>query len=207
MFTGSARELVLRNHTLLSLRLAGNDFRPYGGKYKAIYKNDPKHYMRIMNRNKGGHVDLLTNYTAEQALTSTQLTNLQGKAIQGQNGKAIYVIDHGKRRCIPNADTFFKLNYTMLDVIVLSDQKVKNIPEGDSMPSLALSPTQLANWQGKAIRGHNGKSIYVFDQGKRRSIPNFDTFFKLNYTMLDVIVLSDQEVKDIPEGESMPSLK
>jgi hypothetical protein len=138
LLTGSARELVLQNHTNLNIRLGGNDFKPYGGKFKAVHipvRHDPKHYMHQMNR-KGGHVDLLKEYQSEAMLTTEQLAAWDKKAIQGQNGRAIYVLDSGKRRSIPNFDTFLKLGYKMSDVIVLSDARMSAISMGEPMPSL-----------------------------------------------------------------------
>lgn len=59
--------------------------------------------------------------------------------MQGQNGKEIFVIDKGKRRGIPNYDTFIALNFSMVDVRVLSDTKITTIELGESMPSLMVN--------------------------------------------------------------------
>jgi hypothetical protein len=40
----------------------------------------------------------------------------------------------------------------------------------------------------------------------RRGIPNYDTFIALNFTMVDVRVLSDTRISTIEIGASMPSL-
>lgn len=63
---------------------------------------------------------------------------MQGQAIQGQNGKEIFVVDAAKKRGIPNWDTLVALNFTMADVIVLSDAKIAGIDTGESMPSLMV---------------------------------------------------------------------
>lgn len=141
LLTATARELVLDPSAHFKYRLGGADFKNYGGKFKAVHipvKNDPNHYMKTMNR-KGGHTDLLTDYLPEKMPTKEQLASWQSKAIQGQNGKEIFVVDQGHRRGIPNFDTFLALNFTMADVIVLSDAKIGSIPVGESMPKLTYN--------------------------------------------------------------------
>jgi hypothetical protein len=60
-------------------------------------------------------------------------------------------------------------------------------------------------WSGQAIQAQNGKEIFVVDGGKKRGIPNYDTFLALNFSMVDVRVLSDYKIGTIDLGESMPS--
>lgn len=139
MLTGTARELVIRLGDKFKYRLGGADFRNYGGRFKAVHmpvRNDPNHYMRNMNR-RGGHTDLLTHYLPEQMVTEEQLKVWQGKPIQGQNGKQIFYVDNGKKRGFNDWDTFVNMNFTMADVIVLSDSKIASVPLGDSLPSLS----------------------------------------------------------------------
>ena len=52
----------------------------------------------------------------------------QGRPVQGQNGRQIFVVDRGQRRGIPNFDTFLALNFSMADVTVISDVKLSSIP-------------------------------------------------------------------------------
>lgn len=135
LLTASAREMVLRNDQKFTYKLANLDFRDYGGKFKAIYmpvRNDPNHYMRNMAK-KG---NLLTDYAAEKPVTEDLLKQWQGQLVQSQNGKEIFVIDQGKKRGIPNYDTFMAMNFTMADVIVLTDAKVYGIPQGDPLPKM-----------------------------------------------------------------------
>lgn len=136
LLTTSARELLLRNGTNIKYRLAGMDFRECGGVFKAIYvpvRNDPNHYMKIMNKNR----DLLKEYMPELPFDENRLKSLQGKPIQGQNGREIFVIDDMKRRSIPNYDTFVNLNFSMSDVYVISNVRLSAIPLGDTMPNLS----------------------------------------------------------------------
>eukprot|EP01039_Chlorochromonas_danica_P000548 gene548-589_t len=137
LLSGTAREMVLEAKVPFTYKLAGLDFRDYGGKFKAFHmpvKNDPNHYMRNM-QNKGGS-RLLSHYLPEQPVNATILEQWQGEAIQGQNGKEIFYVDKGHRRGIPNFDTLLALNFTMADVRVISDAKLSTIPLGESMPKM-----------------------------------------------------------------------
>ena len=137
LMTGSARAILLENPPGLKYKLARNDFQDYGGKFKAIYvplRHDPKHYM---NKQQKDHVPLLRFTQPEKPLTPEIIKSWQGTAVQGQNGREIFVIDNGKRRGIPNFDTFLALNFTMADVRVISDSRMGQIPFGDSMDNLS----------------------------------------------------------------------
>ncbi len=137
LLTASAREVIIHNPSV-SYRLANVDFKDYGGKFKAVYtpvKNDPNHYM---NMKKGKGAQFLSDYLPEAPISAEQLKQWQGRGIQAQNGKEIFVVDGGKKRGIPNYDTFLALNFTMADVIVVADSKLAGVPLGDSMPSLMV---------------------------------------------------------------------
>lgn len=42
------------------------------------------------------------------------------------------------------------------------------------------------------MQGQNGKEIFVMHGGRKRGLPNYDTFLALNLTMSDVRVISDR---------------
>mmetsp|Transcript_58362 Transcript_58362/g.114773 ORF Transcript_58362/g.114773 Transcript_58362/m.114773 type:complete len:396 (-) Transcript_58362:190-1377(-) len=134
LLTASAREVALKELPKVSYKLAHTDFKDFGGRFKAVstpVKNDPKHYMNTMNK-----LELLSSYLPEPPIDEAFLKRWQGHAIMGQNGKEIFVIDQGKRRGIPNFDTFMALNFTMADVLVVSDQRVNSMKLGSLMPPL-----------------------------------------------------------------------
>ena len=135
LLTSTAREVILRD-SKVKYKLAATDFKDYGGRFKAVstpVKNDPKHYMNAM-QNK--NMRLLREYKEEPPINREILDRWQDMAIQGQNGKEIFVVDKGFKRGIPNFDTFLALNFTMADVVVISDSRIEKIPRGDSMPPL-----------------------------------------------------------------------
>ena len=42
--------------------------------------------------------------------------------------------------------------------------------------------------------------------GKKRGLPNFDTFLANNFTMATITVLTDFKIARIPDGDEMPKL-
>lgn len=81
LLTASAREVILKDIPGVTYKLAQNDFRDYGGKFKAVYvpvKNDPSHYMHKMTGKLGSSPNLLKSYLPEQPATAQQLQEWQG---------------------------------------------------------------------------------------------------------------------------------
>ena len=139
MFTASARETIFL-HPNTSYKLANTDFKDYGGKFKAVStrpRDNPSHYMNMHNNDKvRNSKGILSYYDIEKPLSNVDLKHLEGKAVQGHNGKQIYVIENGMKRGIPSFETFMALNYTMTKVIVLTDFKLSQIIIGKEMPVL-----------------------------------------------------------------------
>lgn len=44
--------------------------------------------------------------------------------MQGHNGKAVYMLDGGAKRAIPNMDTFQALRFAPPDIWVLTDYQI-----------------------------------------------------------------------------------
>lgn len=137
--TASAREEIIRNPTV-SYRLAAKDFKDYGARFKAVRvrASENKKNYRNLDRNT-----FLSSYLPERPVTESDLQAWEGEAVQSQNGKEIFVITKGKKRGIPNFDTFLSLNFTMADVRVVSDARIEMIPLGDSMPNLSVRRLRL----------------------------------------------------------------
>jgi mannosyltransferase OCH1-like enzyme len=137
MMTASSREIVIENPIGLNYKVAGMDFKDYGGKFKAVsvkVRDDPNHYM---NMHKKKHIHLLASYLPERPITTDILLSWENEAVQSQNGKEIFVIQQGKKRGIPNFDTFLALNLSMVEVRVISDSRMDQIPLGEPMPNLS----------------------------------------------------------------------
>jgi len=75
------------------------------------------------------------------------------------------------------------------------------------LPEKSVSNIELSEWEGTLIQGQNGKEIFVVNNGKKRGIPNYGTFLRMNFTMADVRVISDYRISTIELGELMPKLE
>lgn len=75
------------------------------------------------------------------------------------------------------------------------------------LPEKSVSSSELSEWEGTLVQGQNGKEIFVVNNGKKRGIPNYGTFLKMNFTMADVRVISDYRISTIELGELMPKLE
>lgn len=134
LFTGSAREVQFEDPEI-KFKLASTDFKDYGGRFKAVSTRPSEVKGHYMNMGKTNHAHgLLREYVTEEALSSSQQTDLDQKAIQGHNGKQIFVMQNGTKRGIPNWDTFVALGYSLNDVVVLTDFKMARIAQGEDMP-------------------------------------------------------------------------
>ena len=134
VFTGSAREVFFEDPDL-KVKLASTDFKDYGGKFKAVSTRPSEVKGHYMNMGRGNQAHgLLKAYAKEEALSPAQLQSLDRKAIQGHNGKQIFVMEDGKKRGIPNWDTFVSLGYSLGHVVVLTDFKMGRIELGEDIP-------------------------------------------------------------------------
>ena len=92
LLTATARDIILKDIPGVTYKLAHNDFRDYGGKFKAVYvpvKNDPSHYMHKMTGKLGSSPNLLKSYLAEQPVSAQQLKEWQG----AQFSSSILILD------------------------------------------------------------------------------------------------------------------
>ena len=65
------------------------------------------------------------------------LQNYEGKPVKstfgGANG-AIFLVEKGKLRVVPNMDTFYVLKLKMKEITYLTDDIIENAPRGDPIP-------------------------------------------------------------------------
>ena len=52
-----------------------------------------------------------------------------------------------------------------------------------------------------------GREIFIVIDGKKRSIPNFDTFIAMKLDLSNVLYISPDEMNGVPTGPSMPVLQ
>lgn len=59
--------------------------------------------------------------------------------------------------------------------------------------------------EGSLVKG-GGPTIYRIENGMKRSIPDWNTFLKLNFDMNQVQIINDKDLESIPTGDTLPSL-
>jgi hypothetical protein len=123
----------------------------------------------------------------------------EGSLVMGTSPTLIYVINGGRRRLIPNTETFEVLGFKLGNVVQLSEQQIKAIPE---LPPLELKPNPNFK-DGTLVKG-NTEHIYLISLGGRRLIPDFKTFEALGYQLKNVRRISNREMKSIPDYAPLP---
>ncbi len=123
----------------------------------------------------------------------------EGTLIKG-TGPAVYIINGGSRRLIPDEPTFNVLNYKWEKIQTLSDRELNSISELPQIPSKLISTLK----DGSLIKG-SGPAIYVINFGRRRLIPNEATFNALGYKWEKIQNVSDQQLSAIPELSPLPA--
>ncbi len=85
----------------------------------------------------------------------------------------------------------------------LSDGSVLDVTPG----GYALARTfRVGPPEGSLIRGSDGRIYYIM-QGRRRHVPDEDTFNALRFRWPDVRVLSDAAVASVPSAAALPSVR
>jgi hypothetical protein len=115
-------------------------------------------------------------------------------------GNAVCLIQDGVRRPIPNPNVFNANGLEWEKIIAISEADFNAIPEG--MPLEApIRPYPEAK-DGDIVRGSFGP-VYLIRNGKRCGIPNPDTFHAHGLKWEDIIVISDEDLEDIPVGRDL----
>lgn len=86
--------------------------------------------------------------------------------------------------------------------------RVRNFVEFESfvrneLGGLGSEAVPIAN--GRLVKG-TGPKVFIVENGKRRWIPNEETFHKMGHDFSAVLRVSDVTLEAIPVGENLPSL-
>jgi hypothetical protein len=126
---------------------------------------------------------------------------VDGTLVKG-SGAAVYLISDNKRRLVPNAHTFEALGYKWEDVQQISDRELAQIPA-----SLPLATKVEAKFKDGTLIKASTPAVYVIISGRRRLIPNAQTFEALGYDWQNVRVIEDAQLNAIPELPPLPTFE
>ena len=129
----------------------------------------------------------------------------EGELIRQSGTPAIYVIEKGTRRLIPDLKTFNARSYSWKAIKEVSAKEMLSISEGKQIPSTGTVPSHRLS-DGELIRQSGTPAIYVIERGKRRLIPNLKTFNARKYSWEAIKNFSGNEMLGIPEGPPIPSV-
>ncbi len=111
---------------------------------------------------------------------------------------AIYWIEDGKRRWIPNPDTFTNLGLDPTRVEDKPKEELSRYPVGQPVPSV-LGKLRL-------VRSTADGNYYLIEKGRRRLVPNLATLAVLGYDSDEVEELALVEIDKYPAGVQIPDL-
>ncbi len=161
--------------------------------------------LKGLNQLYGGDVtwvpaSTLDDYADGRAVPSvTWPDNHDGILLRGASNGTVYVMKHGRRRLLFNLD---QTDPDDGDFYYPSDIRVLPDPEVISLPLDA--PTYE---EGQLLAGPPPGPVYVIEDGKKRRIPDPETFSRSGYSWANVIILPQVLINMIPKGEYIPEVQ
>lgn len=124
----NATEMMQRVQTAmqaLGLRIGAEQFRDIDGDMKA-WNNDhnPHRWVKQMNKHR-------LPYLRDYAPLGKEV--LEGKAVQIQGKRDIYVVEKGQRRAFPSLDLFLMKGFTLETVKMISPALAQQLPLGEPL--------------------------------------------------------------------------
>jgi hypothetical protein len=132
----------------------------------------------------------------------------EGSLLRAKGTTPIYVIEKGKKRWIPNLETFEAKGFRFAAIKEIEPDQLAKIPSGDPLvlpKPIIRSPSDVK--EGMLIRASGSAPVYVIKNGKKSWIPNPQTFEALGYKWNQVVDLKKNIFDKIPLGSPLPSLK
>jgi Core-2/I-Branching enzyme len=106
-----------------------------------------------------------------------------------------YVIEDGLFRGIPDVSTLWLMHLNASYAVKPTDEESKVTLMGPDYPSRK---------DGQILKARKNNEIFLVQGGKRRSIPDMDTFDHLGLSMKAVLMISETDMMQIPKGKSLP---
>lgn len=86
---------------------------------------DPSHYRNALKKHAPHYLNEMVPLSLEELLE-----HLDGKAVMGDSGRAVYLIHKGRKRSFPDYATFLKMKFTDRHTKHVGDDLLDMIPEG-----------------------------------------------------------------------------
>jgi hypothetical protein len=125
--TLAAREMILEGkQEEIGIRVGSEQFREYDADMKA-WNNDhnPQRWVKQMNKYK---------YPYLRHYAPVSIETLEGRLIQAQGQREIYLVKDGKRHSFPSFELFLQMQFSLDQVQHISPKIANTIPLGDPLP-------------------------------------------------------------------------
>jgi surface antigen len=147
------------------------------------------------------------NWSAVQVISDADLNDISlglplpsgqhGTLLRAIGTPGVYIMENGKRRLIPNPETF--------NAIGLNWNAINDIPSDDLNKFSEVEPLPSRK-NGTLLRARGTAGVYLMESGKRRLIPNPETFNAMGLNGNAINDIAGGDLNNIPEGEPLPSL-
>ena len=107
------------------------------------------------------------------------------------SGPAVYFIENGQKRLIPDPATFSAWGFRWLEIRVVSDEILGALPTGFSLSRLAKG---------------SSPAVYLIDQGKKYHIPNPSMFNQWGFKWSEIHLVSDSLLASTPSAPPLTRL-
>lgn len=139
-------------------------------------------------------VEEIENFKEGEKLDTANIKNLDGKLIKSQ-APEIYIVQNGKKRWVPNIETFNYYAFNWADVIEMTEKEIANYPKTEN---LSICPFK----NGALIQG-DGPRVYLIEQGRIRWITSAEIFVKNNYKWSNIIKTTDNSISQLLQGQDI----
>lgn len=127
-----------------------------------------------------------------------------GSLVKAENESAVYIIESGKRRWIPDVETFNMLGLNPALLQTVSKADLQGIPAGEDLPSKFQPKIVLGEKALYRQVGGDG-TVYVVFNRTLRAIPNPATLTAMGYDFSQVQDVSADLIRTLPVGPVIPN--
>lgn len=134
-------------------------------------------------------LDIKFTYTKDKILPDGTLVKTSGN-------EKVYLIENGQKKWIVDSATFVSRGYKWSDILIISETELKIYSEGVNIKmDVAIADKTL-------IKGA-GPEIYLIENSQRRWIKDEYTFSSYGFDWKQVVTLTNQELLQYAEGETL----
>ena len=122
-------------------------------------------------------------------------SNSSDKVLQNSKDQHVYYVFGGQKHYVPSAATLEAIGLTK-QVTSATDTEIDRIPTAAQLPLLTSNVIQKASGE-----------VYVFDNGKRRHVPDAKTLQSMHITEKQIQGVPNSVADAFPLGKPLPSVK